>query len=106
MPLNVFGSSFDGSAGSGTGGIVDQHDDRLALDVDALEVVPVVFGRDDAVADEDHVGVVDRRAVGDVLGPRHDVVAPLERGRFCAPFVTTSGWASLGVMPTSGTFCT
>jgi hypothetical protein len=59
--------------------IVDQHNDRLALDVDALEVVPVELGRGDAVAGEDHVGAADGCAVGDVLRPRHNVVGPLER---------------------------
>ncbi len=33
--------------------IVHEHDERLAFHVDALVVVPVVFRRDDAVADED-----------------------------------------------------
>ncbi len=37
----------------GGGWFVDDDDDGLALDVDAGVVVPVVFRRDDAVADED-----------------------------------------------------
>ena len=79
MPLNVRASSFDGSRRVRHLRIVDEHDHRLALEIDALEVVPVVLGRDDAVADEDEVGVLDAGAVGDVLGPRDDLVAPLER---------------------------
>lgn len=56
-------------------GIVDQHEGDLALQVDALEVVPVTLGRGHAIADEDDRGVLDgdlRRAglgcaQGDVL---------------------------------------
>ena len=59
--------------------IVDEHQDRLALDVDVLEVVPVEFGSRDAVAGEDQLRVLDRRGVGDALRPRHEVVAPAER---------------------------
>ena len=62
--------------------IVDEHHQRLAFEVDALEVVPVVLGRGDAVADEDELRILDAGAVGDVLGPRDDVVTPLE-GRAC-----------------------
>ena len=40
-------------------GIVDQHDHDLAVQVDALEIVPVALGRGDAVAGED------QRSVGD-----------------------------------------
>ena len=65
--------------GIGHGRIVDQHDERLALHVDALVVVPVEFGCDDAVADEDEVRLVDARGVGDMLRPRNHVVFPLER---------------------------
>ena len=39
--------------------IVVEHDQDLALQVDALEVVPLVLGRFDAVADEHEAGVVD-----------------------------------------------
>jgi len=59
--------------------IVDEHHQRLTLDVKALVVVPVVLGRDDPVADEDELGVVEGRVFRHVLGPRHDVVFPLER---------------------------
>ena len=34
-------------------GVVDEHDEHLALDVVALEIVPVALGRGHAVADED-----------------------------------------------------
>ncbi len=43
-------------------GIVVQHQQHLAAHVDALEVVPVVLGRLDAVADEHDLRVLDRRA--------------------------------------------
>ena len=58
--------------------VVDQHDDRLAFDVDALEVVPVELRRLDAVAGEDQLGVGDRGGVFDVFGPGDDLVAPLD----------------------------
>ena len=67
-----------GIGGVGHLRVVHEHDDGLALDVDALEVVPVELGRGHAVAGEDHLGVADRRAVGDVLGPGDDLVLPLE----------------------------
>ncbi len=59
-------------------GVVDQHHRDLALQVDALEVVPVALGRLDAVADEHQRRVVDvdvlvavhRRAHGDLLALR------------------------------------
>ena len=43
----------------GDGRVVDEHHDRLAADVDPLVVVPAVLRRDDAVADEDDLGVLD-----------------------------------------------
>ena len=67
-----------GIGGVGHLRVVHEHDDGLALDVDALEVVPVELGRGHAVAGKDHLGVADRRAVGDVLGPGDDLVLPLE----------------------------
>ena len=45
-----------GVVGDAHGRIVDEHENRLALHVDALVVVPAVLGRDDAVADEDDAG--------------------------------------------------
>jgi hypothetical protein len=55
-------------------GVAVEHDQGLALEVHALEVVPLVLRRLDAVADEDQLGVVDDRLVllhaagGDELG--------------------------------------
>ena len=43
--------------------IVDQHDQDLALQVHALEVVPVPLGGLDAIADEDDRSVLDRHGV-------------------------------------------
>ena len=40
--------------------IVVEHEQDLALEIDPLEVVPAVLRRLDAVADEDHLGVLDR----------------------------------------------
>src|SRR5690606_19188283 len=57
-------------------GIVVQHQQNLAAQIGALEVVPVVLGRFDAVADEDDLRVLDRRALrGDAA--RRDELAML-----------------------------
>ncbi len=71
-------------------GIVDQHDRDLALQVDALEVVPLALRRSHAVAAEHHrrvgdvdrLGAVERRANGDLaaLGQRLSLAADIERG--------------------------
>ena len=78
--------------GIGNGRIVDEDEDRLALDVDVLEVVPVELGRLDAVAGEHHVGVLDRCPVGDVLRPRHDLVRPFERLSCWRPSRSSAVW--------------
>jgi hypothetical protein len=38
------------------GRIVDEHDQRFAVRIEAFVIVPPIFGRDDAVADEDQIG--------------------------------------------------
>jgi len=53
--------------------VVDQDDRDLALQVDALEVVPAPLGSADAVADEDQRGVGDGHPVHRTLAGRHDV---------------------------------
>ncbi len=58
--------------------IVYEHHERLAFHVDTLVVVPVVFRRDNAVADEDKLGFVEAGDVGHVFRPRDDIVFPLE----------------------------
>ena len=58
--------------------VVDEHDDRLALYVDAFVVVPLELGRLHAVADEDDVGVVERDGVGHLPAERHELVAYFE----------------------------
>ena len=56
-------------------GIVVEHHQDLALEVHALEVVPLVLGRLDAVADEDQLGVLE--AGGRLLhAAGADVVVP------------------------------
>ncbi len=84
--------------------VVDQHDDRLALDVDVLEVVPVEFGSGDAVAGEDHLGV-GRCAAPSATCLVHATTSSAHlKVRLVAPFVTVSGTVLAPVMPTSGTF--
>ena len=61
--------------------VVDQHQERLALDVQALEVVPLIFRRLHAVADKDDLGVLHRDRIGDVLAEGDDLVVRLERLR-------------------------
>lgn len=41
------------------GRVVDEHEDGLAADIEALVVVPAILRCDNAVADEDDVGVLD-----------------------------------------------
>ncbi len=57
--------------------IGEQHQD-LAFDVHALEIVPMKFGRDDAVADEDRFGV---ELIGGLLqlADADEIVQPFER---------------------------
>jgi hypothetical protein len=56
--------------------IGEQHQD-FALHVDALEIVPMKFGRDDAVADEDGFGV---ELIGGLLqlADADEIVQPFE----------------------------
>ncbi len=55
--------------------VVDQDDGDLALQVDALEVVPAALGRLDAVAHEHHGRVADIHLVHRQQGLDHDLVA-------------------------------
>ncbi len=43
--------------------IVDEHDGDLAVHVDALVIVPLAFGRGDAVAEEHERGILDLHAI-------------------------------------------
>src|SRR5262249_11490058 len=54
-------------------------DQRLASEISSLVIVPVVFGRDDAVTDEDELGLVEVRAARCAAGPREEILGPLER---------------------------
>jgi hypothetical protein len=53
--------------------VVDEHEHGLAADIDALVVIPAILGGDDAVADEDEVGVFHVDGGRDAAGER-DVV--------------------------------
>ena len=62
--------------------VVDQRDRDLALEVDALVVVPVALGRIDAVADEHQRHVLDRDRLRSVdRGAHRDLLALLQRLR-------------------------
>ena len=65
--------------------VVDQEEQDLAADVGLPEVVPVVFGRARAVADEDELRVRDADRVDDVLRRRHVVGARLHGPGLPAP---------------------
>ena len=73
--------------------IVDQHDDGLALDVDALEVVPVVFGRGRRRSRRRSCrssrSTTCRRPAWSTATTSSDHLKVC----FCAPFVTVSGCA-------------
>ena len=56
-------------------GVVVEHQQDLAVEVGAFEVVPVFLGCRDAVADEDDLGRLDRNGFFDHSG-RADVVVP------------------------------
>src|SRR3546814_16279064 len=56
-------------------GIVDEDDDRLPLHIDPGIVVPALFGRVDAVSDEDDVAVLDRDFRLDAIGGGAEVGA-------------------------------
>ena len=61
--------------------IVDQEDGDLALQVDALEVVPPALGRIHSISDEDHRGARDPRLVHRTDGAEIDVLREAQRGR-------------------------
>jgi hypothetical protein len=83
--------------------VVHQHHDRLAGDVHVLVVVPAVLRRDDAVADEHQVAVLDATS-GARAARRRDEVARTPAAHRAA--VDDSDAVTCGVMPTSGTFWT
>src|SRR5690606_18909009 len=56
-------------------GIVVQHEQHLAFEILTLEVIPIVFGRFDAVAHEHDLGVLNRPALG-LHAARGDVLVP------------------------------
>ena len=39
--------------------IVDQHQDRFAVDIDIFVIIPPVFGCDDTVTDKYDIGIID-----------------------------------------------
>ena len=87
------------------GRLVDQHEQDFAFDVDAFVVVPVVFGRLDAVADVDDLGVDVRFAAAASDRRRRNRRAALRS--MAVPLAGTSvkRVSAPGVMPTIGTFC-
>ena len=83
-PAAVVGQGFAAEEGGIVGRrLVGEQDQNLALDVDTLEVVPLKFRRDDAVAHEDglrvelHVGLL-------AFGDADVIVEPPEGDRFSA----------------------
>ena len=65
----------------GITGVVDQHDHRLACNIEAFIVVPVIFGGHDAIAHKDKIAVLDLNLVGGQLGPVDDVFAHAQAQR-------------------------
>ena len=82
--------------------VVHQHDQGLAVHVEALVVVPAVLRRDHAIADEDHVRVLDLHLLRHPPGHGHEVVGERQsvtsRPRAWKAPVTCLAWK-----PTSGT---
>ena len=72
-------------ADRGDGRIVDEDDDRLALHVNAAEIIPLELGRLDAVSREDQLRVLEPHFVGDVFAEDDDFIANLERPGLSAP---------------------
>ena len=85
------------------GGSPARIDDGFAFHVDALVVVPFIFGRDDAVADEDdgRVGDIDG---GFGLRGGHPVILPAVSGKSASPDLTVIS-PPPAVMPQSATGC-
>ncbi len=74
---------FGGVCGIGDGGVVDEHEDGLALDIDIFVVVPAVFGSDHSVADEDDIGVL-HVDLGNITAGERDVVFFVHQRKFLA----------------------
>ena len=55
--------------------IVHEHDERLAFDVESLEVIPLELGRLHAVADEHHFRLLDAHRIGHARAERDDLIA-------------------------------
>jgi len=66
----------------GSNRIVVHHQQHLALDVGALEIVPAEFGRLYAVTDEHHFSFLDRDALGLRAAAGDVLIPPFERRRF------------------------
>ena len=56
-PLNMFRIELGRIGRIGNRRIVDQHQDRFALDIDTLVIIPAVLRRDDAVTDKDDLRI-------------------------------------------------
>ena len=68
----------------GHGGVAREHEDRLAAHVHVLVVVPTVFRRDDAVADEHDVGFFHVHFRHEPRRARHEIVGVTQRRRASA----------------------
>ena len=81
--------------------IGEQHQD-LALDVHALEIVPMKFGRDDAVTDENRLGV---ELIGGLLqlADADEIVQPFERDGLIRAYRAERRALADVVAPTIGT---
>src|SRR5277367_496738 len=76
--LKHFRIELGGICGIRDGRIVYEHDDGLALHIDALVVIPAILGSHNAVAHENHGGVVDLNLRHGTHGPGSDVFARRE----------------------------
>src|SRR2546430_7492152 len=57
----------------------DEHQDGFAADINVFEIVPFIFRRDDAVADEDHFRVLDFDFGHLAFGPDYALVGKRDR---------------------------
>ena len=62
--------------------IVNKHQDRFAAHIDILEIVPLIFRCDDAIANEDNVTGRHSDVLSDVTGPDHAILRQENLQRF------------------------
>ena len=66
--------------------VVDQHDDCFAAYVQAFIVIPIIFRRNRAVPDKNHLRIFYGRFTDNALGPGHIFVRISECAAFTFPF--------------------